>query len=321
MERFIPVLILFGVLSQPAFAERELLDRVVAVVNDEPITQSELDIFLRPLYEEYKKELQDERLLIKLNEARQKLLNQLIEDRLVYQEAKSQAIEVDETEIEADIREFKKRFKDEAAMEDALKKEGLNISTMRERFQRQAMIHNLHDKEIRAKIVVSPLEIENYYKENPQEFSFEERLKVRSITLKKSDEAREKGLADERAKNKIQDLRKKIVAGEDFGKLAEQFSEDAHAKESGLWDWVRRGDVIAEIGDVLFKLKTGEVSDLIETSMGVHLFRVEERQEGRKRSFEEVRDEIFSLLYRQKGAERFREWMQELKRKAYIAVR
>jgi peptidyl-prolyl cis-trans isomerase SurA len=69
-------------------ARAELLDRIVAVVNDEPITQSELDILLRPIYDEYKMEFRGEELVTQLNEVRQKLLSQLIEDRLVFQKAK-----------------------------------------------------------------------------------------------------------------------------------------------------------------------------------------------------------------------------------------
>jgi parvulin-like peptidyl-prolyl isomerase len=84
---------------------------------------------------------------------------------------------------------------------------------------------------------------------------------------------------------------------------------------------VGRGDVIPAIGDVIFKLKPNEVSEMVETSMGYHLFRLEERKEGHKRSFEEARDEIFSKIFREKGSEQFRLWMEELKRKAYISVR
>ena len=321
MKRFLLIALTFCAFIPCALGQSQLLDQVVAVVNDEVITQSELDTFLRPLYEQYKNEYQGEKLAAFLNEVRQKLLNQLIEDRLVFQEAGKQKIEIDETEIDTQMEDFKKRFPNETALEDALKKEGMTLTRMRDRLRRQAMIRRLQDMEVRSKIVVSPLEVESYFTGHPEEFSRQDRLKVRSITIKKSDEAREKGLMDEPAKNKILELRRKVLSGDDFGALARQNSEDAQAKEGGLSDWVEQGAMIPAIDDAIFKIKPGEVSEIIETPMGYHIFRLEEKQAGKKRTLEEAREEIVGKLFREKAAERFRQWTEELKRNAYISIR
>jgi peptidyl-prolyl cis-trans isomerase SurA len=324
----IPILLLLLMLlplsaqAKPEAENSQLLDRVVAVVNDEPITQSEMDMILRPVFEDYKKEYTSESALIRaVNEARQKILNQLVEDRLAFQEAKNLKIEADETAIDAQMEEFKNKFKTEEALEEALKKEGLSLTDMRERLRRQWLIRRLQDIEVRSKVVVSPLEVADYFKDHPDEFSENERIKVRSITIKKNEEARQKGLTDEAAKAKAQDLRKKILSGEDFGELAKENSEDVHAKNEGLGDWIERGSMIPAIDEVIFKMKAGEISQIIETSMGYHLFRVEERKEGQKKTLEQARDEIFAKLYEQKARKRFEEWMEELKRNAYISIR
>ena len=304
-----------------SYAENQLLDRVVAVVNDEAITQSELDMLLRPLYEEFRKEYHGEKLMGALMEARQKLLNQLIEDRLVFQEAKRKAIEGDEAEVENTLEEFRKRFKTETEMEEALKKEGISMTKLRERFQRQSSVRRLQDIEIRAKIVVSPTEIENYFKDHPDEFSSQEKIKVRSFTLKKSEEAKDKGLTDEAAKGKIDIFRKRILLGEDFAALAKEHSEDAQAKSGGVGEWIKRGEMIPAIEQIIFALEPGAVSNIVETEMGYHFFKMEEREPGKTRTFEEVRDEIFEKIFRQKASKRFHEWMDELKRAAYISIR
>ncbi|MBI3316815.1 MAG: peptidylprolyl isomerase [Candidatus Omnitrophica bacterium] len=303
------------------YAESQMLDQVVAVVNNEAITQSELDLIFRPVYEEYKNNMSGEQLMATLSEARRKLLNQLVEDRLVLQEAKSQNIEVSEDEVERDFKEFVKRYKTEEDLEQALYKEGLNLTLLRERLKNQAMIRQLHDREIRARVIVSPLEVEDYFKNHPQEFASQDRVKVRSLTLKKGEEARLKGLTDEGAKTKIETLRNRIMAGEDFETLAKENSEDAQAKNGGLGDWVERGEMIPVIDQVIFSMKPQEYSDIVETEMGYHFFRLEMREEGKKRSFEEVRDEIFGNLFRRKVSMRFREWMNELRREAYISIR
>lgn len=302
-------------------AEKQFLDRVVAVINDEAITQSEIDIMLRPIFNQYKKDYQGDRLVDVLDQARRQLLNQLIEDRLVFQEAKEKKIEIDNVDVDKQMENFKKRFKGESELESVLKDEGMTLTTMRERLERQAMIRKLQDMEVRSKVVVSPMEVEKYYQEHPEEFKTTEAIQVRSLTIKKSDEARENGLTDEFAKAKIEELKEKITQGQDFSEIAKNYSEDMQAPSGGLSDWINRGDMIDVIDQKIFNLKVGEMTDLLETSMGYHVFRLEKKREARTISFEEAREDVYRLIYQQKIEKRFTEWMDELKSKAYISLR
>lgn len=321
MRRLTLILFLFLAFIPTLFAEKQMIDRVIAVVNNEPIVQSELDVVLRPIYEEYRSKFKGQQLIRKLDEVRQKLLNQLIEDRLVLQEAEKRGIEIEETAMDRKMEEFKKRFKSEQEMEQALASEGITLKRLRERFRKQMMIRALHDIEIRSRIVVSPLEIEEYYHNHPEEFSRPLRLRIRSITIRKSEEARTKGLTDEVAKERIEEARQRVLAGEDFGKVAREISEDNNASEGGLTDWIRPGEMIRPIDEVLFKLEEGQISEVIETPVGYHFFQIVARDPGRQKPLEEARDEIYAKLYYQKSQARFREWMEELKRKAYISIR
>lgn len=320
MKPFILALILAFLAPSMVHADSQVLDQVAAVVNDEIITQSEMDVFLRPIYEDYKKQYSGEELAQKMFEARQKLLSQLVEDRLVYQEAKNQKIEVDEAMIDRDMEEFKKRFKSETEMEDMLSREGMNLKEMRERMKRQAMIRQIQDREIRARVVVSPAEVETFYNEHPEEFSGTEKIKVRSFTIKKDETAREKGLKDEASRNRIEEIRKKILSGESFGELAKQFSQDTNAAQEGLGDWMEHGSMIPIIDEVIFNLKKGEISKVVESPMGYHLFRIEEKQEKYHKTLAESREQIFGILYQKKSQERFQEWLKDLKRNAYISL-
>lgn len=325
MKKLLFLTLLLPVVSLPAFAtetpQRQLLDQVVAIVNDEPITQSELDVTMRPIYEDYKGQYSGQALMEALTEARRKLLNQMIEDKLVYQEAKNQKIEPEIGQVEKQIEDLKNKFKGENDLEDALAKEGMSLSVMRERMERQSVIQQLHEMEVRAKVVVSPREVQEYYEEHSNEFSSDGSIQVRSMTVKKSEEAREKGLTDEIAKAKIENLRKRVLAGQEFALLAQESSEDTSAKNGGLSEWIKPGDMIAEIDRVIFSLKKGEMSEIIETPMGYHLFRVEEIREKYKKSFNEAREEIYARLFREKSIKRFQDWMKELKRDAYVSIR
>jgi len=117
------------------FVCAETVDRIVAVVNDEPITQSELDSLLMPVYEQYKAAYGGEEFAVKINEARTNLLNQLIEDRLVAQEAEHLGVEVLEEEIDAQIDEIKKKFNDDNAFRTFLLQQGITMAKMRKRYK------------------------------------------------------------------------------------------------------------------------------------------------------------------------------------------
>lgn len=321
MKRFFFLLILcLAGLSPLGFAQSQLVDQVVAVVNDEVITQSELDMILRPLYMQYKSQYPEDKLVQMMNDARQKLLNQLIEDKLVYQEAQKQKIDVDESMLDSEIEDLKKRFSTDQELEDALHQDGLNFKEMRERLRRQNMIRQLQDREVRSRIVVSPLDVERYYQEHSDEFAANESVRVRSITIRKNEEAIQKGLKDEAAKLKIEKVRKEIAGGAKFDEMAKRMSEDTQAKNGGLGDWTEPGMMIPVIDAVIFKLQMGEMSEIIESPMGYHLFRMEEKRKKYKKNFPEVREQIYDKLFRQKSQERFQEWMKELRRDAYISV-
>lgn len=315
------LLILFMCLPSAYAAQQELLDRVVAVVNDEVITQAELDAFLRPLYEEYSQQYSGEELVKMIQEARQKLLNQLIEDKIVYQEAVKQEIVVTDDDLEKELQKFKKQMDKPEELELMLEKEGMTLKDLREKLRKQSMVRQLHDREIRSKVVVSPLEVENFYKENPEKFVVKERVKVRSLTIKKSEEARAKGIPDEAAKKKIAALQQKLTEGQDFERMVQGSSEDGRSRQGGLGEWIDRGGMIESVDEVLFKTPVGEVTGIVETPIGYHIFRIEDKEPAKTKTLEETRDQIMGYLFQQKSNARFREWMQELKRTAYISIR
>ena len=313
--------ILFLCLPFTYAAQPELLDRVVAVVNDEVITQAELDAFLRPLYDEYSQQYHGEELVKIVQEARQKLLNQLIEDKIVYQEAVKQGIVLTDEDLEKELQEFKKRMEKPDELEIMLEKEGMTMKELREKLRKQAMVRQLHDREIRAKVVVSPLEVENFYKENPEKFVVKERVKVRSLTIKKSQESRTKGIPDEGAKKKITALQQKLREGQDFEQMVQSASEDSHAKQKGLGEWIERGGMIESVDEVIFKTPVGGITGVVETPIGYHIFRIEAKEPEKVRTFEEAKEQIEGYLFQQKSNTRFHDWMEEIKKAAYISIK
>ncbi|MBI4971056.1 MAG: peptidylprolyl isomerase [Candidatus Omnitrophica bacterium] len=311
------LMLAFGLM--PAVVHSEIIDRVAAVVNDDVITQSEIDLMIRPFFEQMKSSYQGQELMEKLTEMRRTLLNQLIEDKLAYQESIRKKIEVSESDIDEKILDFKRRFKAEDEFNKIMTAQGMTMTKLRDRYRQQIAIRRLQNLEVRARVLVSPKEIEDYFAVHEKQFNQPERVKLRSITIRKAPEKQTK--IDEDAKAKADQILADIKKGADFAKIAEAHSEDHNAASGGDLGLVGRGEMARVIDEVVFALKPGDLSPVIETDIGYHIFKVEERQEGKKRTLDECRAEIQEILFREKAKKRFDEWMKELKAKAYISIR
>jgi peptidyl-prolyl cis-trans isomerase SurA len=320
-------LILILLLALPLFiplahaSQEELLDRVVAVVNEEVITQAEVDTFLRPLYKQYSAEMSGEALATAISEVRQKILSQMIEDKLVYQEAVAQGIEIKDEDLEKEFQDFKAKMEKPEELDEMLEREGLTMKSLRERLKKQAMVRQLQDREIRSKVIISPVQVEDFYKNNPDKFRTKERVRVRSLTVKKSEESRAKGLTDEKAKQRMELLDQKIKLYRNFDQVVKDFSEDSHAKDDGLGDWIERGAMIESVDDVIFKTPVGKLTGIVETPVGYHIFRIEAKEPENVRTFEEVKAQISGYLFQEESNKRFKAWMDEIKKAAYISIK
>ncbi|MBI4358458.1 MAG: SurA N-terminal domain-containing protein [Candidatus Omnitrophica bacterium] len=300
---------------------RQLADRVAAVVNNEVITQSEFDSIFRPIYDQIRKTYQGRDLQAELESVRLKLLNQLIEDRLVYQEARKLGITVSDTEIQDELDDFKSQFPDETRFEEELEKSGMSMLEIEKKIRERLSIVKLHQSFIRGKVMVSPAEVEGYYQEHQEKFKQKDGIKTWCITLRKGEEAVKKGMMDEAVKRKAGTLIAELKRGADFEELARKHSQDGNASQGGFLGFVEKGSMAGSIDSVLFSLPEGGFSDILETEEAYHIFRVGEKRIASKKTFEEAKNEIMDKLFRKKAHERFTSWMEELKRKSYISIR
>ncbi len=317
------IIFLFIFLSQLVGGQEDkhLVERVLAVVNNEVITQSEFDAVFRPIFEEINQKYQGADRNEQLQDVRIRLLNQMIEDRLVAIEAKRLGIEVSDAEVREEIDAFKSQFPDPAVFEEEMKKDGLTLSTIEKRFRERLAIEKLHQMVIRGQALVTPSEIEEYYKLHEKEFVTKPTMEAWIITVRKSDAAVRQGIADERAKSKIEGLRKELKTGKDFTALARAHSDDDRAEQGGFLGTVERGDLIEEFDAVLFSLGENRFSEIFETEISYHILKSGKSRPPKALGFEEVKDDIYDHLYRQKSHAKFVEWMDELKKKSHISVR
>ena len=296
--------------SAPARADT--VDRIVAVVNDEVITEADVTSQVTAL-------LQDQEAQPPAGQGpagmHLVMLRRLIEQRLILQEAKRAGISVEPGEVADRLETLRGRFASEEEFRRSLVDSGLSEERLKEQIRDQLLVERLINTKIRSAIVVSPQEVARELGDHQELSKPGDRVRVSHILIRVA-EAR----SEEQARALIEDLRRRLVQGEDFSALAKRYSEDPYAEEGGAMEWVAQGELLPELDGALFNLKAGELSGPIQTRLGFHLVRVEERRSASSLSVTEANRTVFKRLYQQKFQDRFGRWIGELKRRAYIEI-
>ena len=312
MKKIVFALAIIAVLAALSYAA--VVDKIVVVVNNEIITQREVDVMLAPVYGQYRNVYKGEELIRMLEDVREKILKQLIEDRLIFSEAKKLNITVEEKEIDARVDEMRSKVGSERELENVLNEQNLTLDELRARYKEKIMIRKLIDQKIGAKIIITPLEVKNYYNGNKDSFMQAEEIKLRTILIKpKKEQGGEAGSLE-----LMRDLVKRLKEGCDFEGLAKEYSDDPGAGEGGLMGYVKKGDLMPQIEEIVFKLKEGEITGIIQSPLGYHVFKVDEKRIRRMKELAEVRQDIEEYLYRAKANQRLKGWIDSLAKSAYI---
>jgi len=293
-------LILFSCTSLPA----QTIDRIVAIVNDKAITQSDINRVLGALEAEYGSLYSDPREAAeKLKEIKENIVNQMVDEKLVLSEAERYEIKAEESVIEARIEKIRQSSFNEEEFQAALLAQGLTLKDLRQRFREQEIMKKAVDYFVRSKIKVDPIEIKQFYQAHQEELLHPEKAKVLSFLIR-VDESGSEGKALQAAKNALTQLKK--------GERLEQ---------KGSLAFVEKGELIEEIDQAIFGLEPGEFTNVIKTEQGYRIFKIEEKEPARPLNFREAQDVIRDALYAEEFSRGFREWMDGLKKDAFISIK
>jgi peptidyl-prolyl cis-trans isomerase SurA len=303
----------------PAFLHAEIIDRIAAVVNDEPITVLDVNRELASVSKEAERNPsfagKDEEALRKL------VLERLIDKKLVDLKIRELDIKVGDEEIRQAIEDVKKQNNlSQEALIGALANQGLSFDQYRAQLKEQLERLRLVSQEVRSKIQVGEKEVRDYYDANQAKYATEESFRARQIFFKLAQKPTAKDVRD----TMLRAIRVMVYlkAGLDFVDTAKKYSDDPNAAtDGGDLGTFRRGDMLPEIEDTVMKMKPGEVSELVMTPAGFHIIKLESVVPGAVRPFDEVKGEIEEQLYRRKSEERFNQWVAELKKSAAIDIR
>ena len=293
---------------------------VVAVVNKEPIHYSDVDKAIKQFLNQLGKDANQFQLEKPDTALWREALDWIVSTRLLAQEAQRQNIRVDENEIDKAINTIKKRFPTEQKFLEALAEADLSIEQFTTNLSKELMVQKLLEKQLGSQIKdISEEEALQYYNEHEEQFLQDEQIRVHHILIKVSETADPGKVSD--METKARRIRQRIKNGEDFEKLARQYSEDPSALKGGDIGFFSRGDMIKNFEDAAFALKPGEVSDLVRTPLGFHIIRMDESKKSQKIPFADVKVQIKFRLKQENSNKLFEQYVEKLKSKADIITR
>lgn len=273
-------------------------EKVVAVVNEEVITSKELKDFLDLLKVRLSLEYNDEADLLRAyNRQKQEALENLIEDRLIIQEAKAEKIEIPQERIDQKLEEFTSRFMSQQHFEETLRNQGLSFDSLRQKITEQLLIRGIIDEKVKARIEISPSDITNYYRTHREEFTLPDCIDYRFLKFVQ--------------KTRAYQVYEELTKAEDVGQALDEYSQIL------IKGTLTKGETRPEV-EHLFNLEEGQFSAPLEIDDEYYIFIVDRKKPQSFCSIAEVQDKVWNIVYQDKYIEKLSLWIESLKEKAVI---
>ena len=203
--------------------------------------------------------------------------------------------------------------------QNALKQEGLTLADLRRSLERQMLISRVQQAEVMGKIAVTEDESKAYYEKHKDQFTTPSSITLREILVEVP--STDKGVnaaQDEEAKAKAEDIRKRLLAGEPFARLAADLSDAPSKANGGLIGPINSTDLAPAVRDMLRKMKLGDLTETMRTTRGYQILKLETRTEEAVRSFEAARDEISDRVADEKRRGEMQKYVEKLRAQAII---
>lgn len=312
-------LVLVAALLAPLAASAAVIDRVVAVVNDEIILETELEQFAAPQYRgpdpntpEGKKAW---------DETKRKALDTLIDGKLMQQQASELKLSVTPDEVDRAVQQVKEQnHLDDATFVEALKQQGFSLESYKKTLKKQILELKVLNTAVRSRVSVGDDEVRQYYQQNARLMSGDRQAHLRQILIAVPDKASEDDVARKKAvAEKVTELAR---SGTSFVELAKQYSDDDVTKASGGdLGFVGKGVLVDALDEAVSAMEPGDVRGPIRTERGWVVLQLVERKASDVKPFNEVKEELRKQLYDEQVAKAQASWLKELRKKAHVDIR
>jgi len=291
------------------------LPDVVAKVNNENVTATELEMAVKTLEQRARSTVPPEQ----RDAVYRQVLDRIMGFHLLAQEARSRKIAVAPWDIDKQLGDLKKQFPTEAAFSQMLQQRGVTADQLRKETEDTIAVNQMLQTDIEPTIKVQDAEIKTFFDQNKARFHQAESVHASHILIR----ADEKADAATKAKAKAQagDLLKQLRAGAKFPELAKKFSQDpGSAPNGGDLGFFAKGQMVPQFDQAAFSLKPGQTSGVVETPFGFHIIQMQEAKPSRDVPFDEVKEQIREYLSNQLREQKSQAFVEQLKAKAKISI-
>jgi parvulin-like peptidyl-prolyl isomerase len=297
-----------------------VVDRVVAIVNQEIITFSEVEKVSRSLQVEIQTEDRLER-RERVQEVFRKVLERLIEEKLIDQEVKKSGIKVTSKELEGAIEEVKRRYAvNQENFEKLLAAEGMTLEAFKKEIEKQILRNKVINLALKVEPTAGEKELRDFYQEHIDRYRVNESYRISTILFSiPKDASLEQG---REIRKRSQKVLERIKGGEDFGEMALRYSEDPSSrKDRGDMGYFKRGELLPALEREALRLQVGEVSGVIRTEFGFHIIKLLDRKGDEPPPFEEVKEKVQADYYAREMEKAYLQFLSKLKEKSIIEIK
>lgn len=292
----------------------DVVEEIVAIVNGDVITLSDYKEEFNQTIQMLRAQLSGEEYFKEYERLKNSLLDMMITDLLLLQQAREKGLNVKE-QVKATIEQIKKQnnLESDEDLIRAMRAQGIDydrwVKELEENIMRQAVIYT----EVDRTIVLDDSEIVQYYKQNQREFIVPPEFRIKVIYL--SSTAHPASELEEKRK----EISEKLKNGVLFETLVADYSEGPK-ENGGDLGFFKKGELEKNIEQAVDKLKVGDVSDWVEARNGWYLIKLEEKKDSYQKSFDEARKEIEEKLFQQKRQKKIEEYVKKLREESYIKI-
>lgn len=316
MRKTIGIAAVLLVLGWSAHAQSRVVDRILAQVNDDIITLSDLNREMVAIRQDLASKFTGQQLEEEAKKAEKDVLDDLIRQKLLLQKGNELGFGANvDTQVSSQLEKMRKeyKFKDMQEFERAAAQQGITMNQLRDNIKKGIISQSVVQEFVGGRITLLTQEIEKFYKDHIEDYSIPEEVTLSEIVIPAEGDARQ-------AESRANDIRNRVVAGEPFATLANQFSKGPTAGKGGAIGTYLTAKLNPDISKAIASVKEGDVTAVQPAKEGFILYRVDTRKKASYRPLDEVRDDIRNRIYQQKFNPEFERFIAQLKEDAYIQI-
>src|SRR5262245_29138734 len=303
----------------------EIIEQVLVKVNGDIITKTEFEQrqvnMLRQRPELANTTAESAELKKAIAEVTPELILSAVDELLIMQRGRELGYTLGDEQFSKILENIKKENKIESdeQFQSALKQEGLTMAELRKSLERQMLISRVQESEVMGKIAVTEAEARAYYAKHDLQFTTPSQITLREILIEVPVTSRGINAAqNDEARAKANDVRKRLLGGEPFPRLAADLSDAPSKANGGLIGPLSRTELAATLQKTLAGMKVGDITEVINTSRGYQILKLESRTEEKVKSFDDARNEISEKVAEEKRRGELQKYVEKLRAQAII---